>query len=195
VIAEALMIRRTAWFRPTSELPVAAATQPVDWEAVYVAQLPRIYSYFRVRCGGDRGLAEDLTAMTFEQAWRARAQYRPTRGSLPAWLFTIARHVGASYFRTRQARGETRLDGVNLASSDASPEEQLAEAADRAQLHRVVGMLPARERELVALKYGAGLTNREIARVSGLSESNVGTRLHRLVRQLRAAWEERDDDG
>ena len=47
-----------------------------------------------------------------------------------------------------------------------------------------------RERELVSLKYGAGLTNRAIARLLGLTESNVGTILHRTVTRLRAGWDE-----
>jgi RNA polymerase sigma-70 factor (ECF subfamily) len=50
--------------------------------------------------------------------------------------------------------------------------------------------LAIRERELIALKYGGGLTNREIARATGLSESNVGTILHRVVGRLRARWED-----
>ncbi len=48
--------------------------------------------------------------------------------------------------------------------------------------------LPAREQELVALKYGAEATNRAIAALTGLSESNVGTILHRVVLELRSAW-------
>ncbi|HKC11419.1 MAG TPA: sigma factor-like helix-turn-helix DNA-binding protein, partial [Vicinamibacteria bacterium] len=50
--------------------------------------------------------------------------------------------------------------------------------------------LPERNRGLLALKYGAGATNRAIARLTGLSESNVGTILHRVVTALRSRWEE-----
>lgn len=56
-------------------------------------------------------------------------------------------------------------------------------------LLRLLLQLEERERELVALKYGAGLTNRDIARLTGLSESNVGVILHRTVRSLRQEWE------
>ena len=49
-------------------------------------------------------------------------------------------------------------------------------------------LLPEREREVIALRYGSGLTNRAIARLTGLSESNVGTILHRTVARLREAW-------
>ena len=54
----------------------------------------------------------------------------------------------------------------------------------------LLAQLPPRERELIALKYGGEMTNRAIVAVTGLSESNVGTILHRTIGKLRAAWEE-----
>ena len=63
-------------------------------------------------------------------------------------------------------------------------------AAERRRLAALVGALPERERELLALKYGAGATNRAIARLTGLGESNVGTILHRTIAALRARWDE-----
>jgi RNA polymerase sigma-70 factor (ECF subfamily) len=57
-----------------------------------------------------------------------------------------------------------------------------------ARLTALLATLPDRDRELLSLKYGAGLTNRAIARITGLSESNVGTIVHRAVQALRAAW-------
>ena len=60
----------------------------------------------------------------------------------------------------------------------------------RAALRAALASLAPRERELVALKFFAGLTNAEIADVLGLSESNAGTRLHRTVEKLRRACDE-----
>ena len=68
-------------------------------------------------------------------------------------------------------------------------EEMVQRQDDLARLGALLARLPGRERELVSLKYGAGLTNRSIARLTGLSESNVGTILYRVVRRLRAQWE------
>jgi RNA polymerase sigma-70 factor, ECF subfamily len=164
--------------------PVPAS---IDWEAVYEAQLPHIYSYFLVRTG-ERSLAEDLTSLTFEKAWRGRHGYRPERAALATWLIAIARNVAASHFR-RPADRELSLDGVDAASPATALDEAVQRQDDLARLRRLVAVLPERERELVALKYGAGFTNREIARLTGLRESNVGTLLHRTVQRLRAAWE------
>jgi RNA polymerase sigma-70 factor (ECF subfamily) len=166
----------------TADLVPAA----IDWEAVYAEQLPHIYSYFFVRTA-DRALAEDLTSLTFEKAWRGRHGYRPERAALATWLLVIARNVAASHFR-RPSGAELSLDGVDVTSPAIALDEMVQRQDDLARLRRLVADLPEREREIVALKYGAGLTNREIAKLTGLSESNTGTLLHRTVQRLRAAW-------
>ena len=66
----------------------------VDWEAAYQADLPRIYNFFRYRVGDDH-VAEDLTAATFEKAWRNRHRYRYDLAAFSTWLFSIARHSAA----------------------------------------------------------------------------------------------------
>ena len=73
--------------------------------------------------------------------------------------------------------------------SNENLEDLIEQHADFAHLSVLLARLADRERELVALKYGAGLTNRAIARLSGLSESNVGVILHRAVQTLRSEWE------
>ena len=57
-------------------------------------------------------------------------------------------------------------------------------------MRTALAALPARERELIALKFHAGLTNAELARVLGVSESNAGTMLHRTMEKLRKACNE-----
>ena len=69
-----------------------------------------------------------------------------------------------------------------------TPESDAARASDLRHLAELAMGLSEREREVIALKYGAELNNRQIAALTGLSESNVGTLLHRAVRTLRAQW-------
>jgi DNA-directed RNA polymerase specialized sigma24 family protein len=73
----------------------------VDFEAVYHRELPRVYSFFRYRVGDDE-VAEDLTAETFEKAWRKREQYRADLASFSTWLFALARRVAADYYRKQR---------------------------------------------------------------------------------------------
>jgi len=170
-----------------SRLWAWAPAREQDWDALYADLLPRVYNFFRYRVG-DGPMAEDLTSMTFEKAWRARRRYRRDRSGFSTWLFTIARHVAIDHFRKRRAHAP--LEEAEGMAAGATPEELAERRSDVERLLRLLERRPERERELVSLKYGAGLTNRAIARITGLSESNVGTILHRTIVELRAGWDE-----
>ena len=162
-----------------------AVTSPIDWRAVFDAELPRILNYFRYRVD-DEMLAEDLAAATFERAWRARERYRRDRAAFSTWLFTIAQRIAIDHFRRNKHRGDVDVEALDEHGDPAPAPDEQAERDDSAErLRALIARLPARERELVALKYGAGLTNREIAKLTALSESNVGTLLSRIVSRLR----------
>jgi len=152
---------------------------------VYAEQLPRVYNFFRYRFGNTADI-EDLTARTFEKAWRARHRYRRDVASFSTWIMSIARNVGTDHLRAR--RPWVPLDEAVTVAAAGTPEDQATRASDAERLSELLEQLTSRDRELIALKYGAGLTNRAIARASGLSESNVGTILYRAVQTLRARW-------
>jgi RNA polymerase sigma-70 factor (ECF subfamily) len=161
------------------------AAEP-DWEAVYAAQLPRVYNFFRYRCrpGAD---VEELTARTFEKAWRARHRYRRDVASFGTWLMSIARNVAIDEFRARRAHLPLE-DAAEVAAGGRSPEEAALLRSDAERLSALLEELPERDRELISLKFGAGMTNREIAAATGLGESNVGTIVSRAVQALRRKW-------
>jgi RNA polymerase sigma-70 factor (ECF subfamily) len=161
------------------------AAEP-DWEQVYAEQLPRVHNFFRYRLGHTADV-EDLTARTFEKAWRARHRYRRDVAGFATWLLTIARNVAIDHLRARQ-RHEPLEVTADVPSSDATPEQRAVQLSDAQRLAALVATLPPRQRELIAMKYGADMTNRAIARATGLSESNVGTILHRAVEDLRVRW-------
>jgi len=168
-------------------VPGLADARGGDWDALYVAQLPRVYNFFRYRVGCTSD-AEDLTATTFEKAWRAREQYRRDLAGFSTWLMAIARNVATDHFRRRRA--VVPLDAAtNVPAPGRSAEQDLVFRSDVDRLAALLERLPDRERELIALKYGAELSNRDIARATGLSESNVGTILFRAVRSLRDDWD------
>jgi len=169
---------------PTRIVWPVAATEP-DWDAVYKEQLPRVYNFFRYRFGND-ALAEDLASRTFEKAWVARARYRRDLAGFATWLISIARNVATDHLRAQ--RPHLPLDAAEDVQADGTPHEESAHASDLARLAVLMQALPPREQELVALKYGAEATNRTIANLTGLSESNVGTILHRVVQTLRHQW-------
>jgi RNA polymerase sigma-70 factor, ECF subfamily len=158
----------------------------VDWDKVYANLLPRIYNFFLYRLG-DGPQAEDLTADTFEKAWRYRKRYRTELASFETWIFSIARNLAVSHYR--KMRPQVSLSDVEDATDGLNVEAHVHDQQDIARLRRLLMDLPERDQELIALKYGADLNNREIAGMTGLSESNVGTILHRMVLRLRKQWE------
>jgi len=158
----------------------------VDWEEIYTAELPRVYNFFRYLTGSDT-LAEDLTADTFRKAWQHRQRYDRNRAGFSTWLFTIARRTAVDQFRKQ--RVDLPLDAAAGVKDSNLPEIQIQVQDDVSRLARILGTYPARERQLIALKYGAGCSYKEIASQLRMSETNVGTLLQRVVRKLRSALE------
>jgi RNA polymerase sigma-70 factor (ECF subfamily) len=172
-----------------SELPNrllwGVATAEPDWDAVYAEQLPRVYNFFRYRLAND-AVAEDLTSRTFEKAWAARSRYRRDLAGFATWLLSIARNVAVDHFRAQ--RPHLPLEAAEEIPATRTPHDEVARDSDLARLGALMQGLAQREQELLALKYGAEATNRAIAELTGLSESNVGTILHRAVQTLRRDW-------
>lgn len=133
----------------------------------------------------DGPAAEEVTATAFERAYRKRRRFDPRKGEPRAWLFGIARNAALDELRRRgrQAELAAEPEDVDGTAVDASAEQSERRLALRAALAR----LAPRDRELIALKFFAGLDNAEIAQVLDVTESNAGTRVHRAVTKLREA--------
>lgn len=157
-----------------------------DWEVIYRELLPKVYHFFCYQVG-DTDVAEDLTSSTFEKAWRGRTRFRRRLGDFSSWLFGIAKNVFVDYLRSN--RNKVSIDNIKLPSNDESLDAGIERRNNYEQLSVLLMQLNERERTLVSLKYGAGFTNREISKITNLSESNVGTILHRVVIRLRNNWE------
>jgi len=171
--------------------PMPALTQAgkaETFEALYRRTLPRVYAYVAALLH-DRATAEDVTALTYERAYRKRRGFSALRGTREAWIFGIARNAALDELRRRKRQAKLEVEPGDLA---APAIDDLADlTVKRETVRAALATLDARERELVALKFMAGLSNSEIARVIGVSESNVGTRLHRTVNKLREACDGR----
>jgi RNA polymerase sigma factor (sigma-70 family) len=131
----------------------------------------------------DRAAAEDVTALAFERAYRRRRTFDRRRGEERAWLFGIARNAALDELRRRR-----RLATLAAEPADLEPAGDHAEVAlRRTTVMTALASLTARDRELIALKFHAGLSNAELGKVLGISESAAGTRLHRVMEKLREA--------
>jgi RNA polymerase sigma-70 factor (ECF subfamily) len=155
-----------------------------SFEALYRRTFPQVYAY-AASLLRDRAAAEDVTSLAFERAYRRRRRFSASRGTPEAWIFGIARNAALDELRRRKRRATLESDPIDLVAD--APDERADLAFRREVVRRALGRLDARERELVALKFAGGLSNAEIARVLGVSESNAGTRLHRTMEKLRRA--------
>ncbi len=140
--------------------------------------IERVYAYVAYRIG-DGPHAEDVVGDTFERALRYRSAYDPKKGQPIAWLTGIARR------RIAELRGAPGGSGAELPEVEA-PGDLEREVAERHELARAVGGLGERDRELIALRYGADLTARQIAEQLGLETNAVEVALHRALGRLRS---------
>jgi RNA polymerase sigma factor (sigma-70 family) len=170
-----------------SEAVIETAEAPpnadLDFERLYRSSRDDVYAY-AAGLLRDQVAAEDVTAAAFERAYRKRSRFDASRGSARAWLFGIARNAALDELRRRGRHAELSVDPVDTASV---PGADGHDSELRLLLGDALGGLEARERELIALRFFAGLSNGEIARVIGVSASNVGTRLNRTMDKLREA--------
>ena len=166
----------------TMDEPLNTAAESFD--ALYRDCARDLYAYVRTLLGDDSA-AEDVTALAFERAYRRRSSFDADRGSRRGWLFGIARNAALDELRRRRRLAPLLAELPDEQSSTLDEEADLA--LRRTTVRAALAALPARDRELVALKFHGGLTNAELATVLGTSETNAGTRVHRAVTKLRKA--------
>jgi RNA polymerase sigma-70 factor, ECF subfamily len=166
--------------------PHTADTPKQRLERLYGECRDDVYAYLASLLS-DRSLAEDLTALAFERAFRRRRLFNPRRGSERAWLFGIARNAALDELRRR--RRNTALV-TDLPMDSFKSAEETEGVLRRVTVQNALAGLTTRERELIALKFHAGLSNPDIARVLGVTETNAGTLLHRTITKLRKACDE-----
>lgn len=158
---------------------------PEDFDALFRSCVRDVHSY-ALSLLGDQAAAEDVTAIAFERLYRARRRLDARRGTPRGLLFTIARNAALDELRKRARR---RPAGGSEVSElhDARSQDQLEQVERRALVADALAALSPRERELVLLKFHGQLSNAELARTLGISETNAATRLHRALTRLRSA--------
>jgi RNA polymerase sigma factor (sigma-70 family) len=160
-------------------MPIRSKAQELDFDTLYRTHRHGVYAYV-VSIVGNAHIAEDVVAAAFEKAWRRRRTYRLSRGSERAWLFTIARTAALDELRRARKRP---LPSDQL--PDQPQPDQSQAIANTEYVNGLLQTLTDSERELIALRYWADLTNADIAAITGLSETNVATKLSRILTRLR----------
>jgi RNA polymerase sigma-70 factor (ECF subfamily) len=160
-----------------------------NFSAVYDEYVWQVYGFFAYRMRS-RADAEDLTQKTFERALRSWSRYDPQRAGVATWLFAIARNLLVDHLRADRSARQQPLDELDRghdALVDRSDQPNLGLEPD---LEKALASLGAREREIIALRFGGGMSGPEIAETMGLSLANVQQILSRSLRRMRSVIEE-----
>ncbi len=172
----------------TDVAEVTATETPVlgEFSDLYHDYFPKVFAYVYGRVQ-DKEISLDIVSDVFEKAYMKMKSLR-SPDSFGSWLFTIARNEVSSHWRKEKPAVKAAQDAAwetEMHRQPKSPEETLLHAERLAALAALVRQLPRREQEIIALKFDAELTNREIATVLNTSEVNVRVTIFRALRKLR----------
>ena len=165
------------------------AVNRTEFILFYEANYRRVYNYISYRIN-NRSDVEDLVSQVFTKALMHCASYDDSKGTPEMWIIGIARNAITDHFRRSAIRSTTDIDSIaQQSSTDMKPDELLIQKEERAQLLSALDTLSDRERQVIALKYGADMSNRQIAKLMDLTLSNIGVILFRSLRKLRKRLE------
>lgn len=153
------------------------------------SQLGKVFSYVCYRVS-NAAAAEDLTSVSFARALERLRLFDPQRGALSHWILGIARHAVTDHLRAQRRWALLPIDHLKEpVSREATPEQAFADNEARNQLARALRRLPNRDRDVLGMRFATGLTNREIASVTGLTERHVAMLLRRALARLKTHLE------
>jgi RNA polymerase sigma-70 factor (ECF subfamily) len=170
-------------WREAAPAPIIAQVRDDDFERLYAAHAEPLLGFLVYRTG-DRTLAEDVVADTFERILRTRVRFDPRKSSEKTWIYTIAVNLLRDHAR-RSSTESNALERTAAPVGAGSGPAPLEAIEDRDELKGALERLSAEEREAVALRYGADLTVPEVAKVLGAKQATVHGRVYRALQKMR----------
>ena len=161
-------------------LPAAMTTKPQSIVAVFESEESGLLR-FAIGLVGRRNVAEDLVQETFLRLHQVWAEVENPR----AWLYRSVRNLAINHLRDRKP--ETEIKEETVTTNDVPPAEVLGRNEAIGMMRLLLAEIPEGDRQLIQLKYNDDLKYQEISRRTGLSVSNVGYRLHHVLKSLAEA--------
>jgi RNA polymerase sigma factor (sigma-70 family) len=174
---------------PDETLLAGFGAGDADLAIAFVRRFQRLVFGVALTVISDRSAAEDVAQQAFEQAWRHAQMYDARRGTVRAWLTTIAHNLAVDVIRARTSAPVDPDDLPALLTAMTGTPEQFAVAHDDAAgLRRALGRLPAAQARAVAMAGIYGMTARQIAVAEGIPLGTAKTRIRDGMRKLRAVF-------
>jgi RNA polymerase sigma-70 factor (ECF subfamily) len=181
---------RRAGNQPGDAKETAPASAKDAFAGLYEQYMPMVFKYisYRIR---ETHTAEDLTSAVFEKALTRFQTFKSDRASFSTWIMTIARNTLTDYFRASARKQTVPIDDADpVTNGNGKIENGMIKREQIKHLQQCLGKLSSQEQEIISLKFSGEMTNRQIAGMLGISESNVGTIVYRAVRKLRDSFGE-----
>ena len=166
-------------------MPPESFSGPPDFDTVYRDYHARVYNYVYGRLL-HREAAEDVTADVFAAVFRHFGEFDPARGSLAAWIFTIAGNLTRNYLlRVKNRREEIRETVPERPENAPKERDDSLRLPENVRAERILERLSEEEREFLELRYAFGFSNEEIGRLIGTTRGAVSQRYRRLLSKCR----------
>lgn len=170
------------------QLVEAAKANPANFAPLYQCYAMRVYRYLRTRASSDEDAA-DLTQQVFLQVLEALPEYRARGIPFAAWLFRITRHVAIDHHRRhKNTQHWDLLPDATQSPSEQDPEAVVLKHENLTHLRGLLARLDVQKRELLALRFAAGLSTAEIAQVVGKSHASVKKQITRIIQSLKEQY-------
>ncbi len=151
---------------------------------LYQTYFPRVYRYILARTGSPHD-AEDLAEEVFMRVLEAIERFQHREAPFSAWLFRIAHNAVISQRRKETARGKSGplLEGIPV--STTAPDELVEQRLIINEVMEAARKLPEAQRQVITLRFSAGLSVAETAQAMGKGEGNVKVIQHKAIAKLR----------
>jgi RNA polymerase sigma-70 factor (ECF subfamily) len=164
--------------------PAAPDANADDWLNSLVARHEGPLILYAQRLLGELARARDVVQETFLRLCRTRREQ--VAGHETAWLYTVCRRAALDV-RRKERRMTLMNDQTAATFPSSSPDPALAleRSESTADILRMLERLPENQKEAITLKFGHGLSYKEIAEITGLTVSNVGFLIHTGLKTVR----------
>lgn len=150
------------------------------------ADLVYRYIYYRV---GEQTVAEDLLSDVFVRVLQDLPSYRDTGAPFEAWLYRIAHARVVDYYRRQKVRKTVPFDQIVITDNEADPALRIGDSDDARRVWAAVNQLSTDQQQVVSLRFIAGYSSAQVARVLNKTEGAVKALQHRALTALRRLLE------